>query len=209
MRNNLDCKLIDFFNFESDKGQCILKENSGTYITLYNKNHGNFKGYMNSLQECFSHNNIPLPADIGNDNTIWLEFIQNKSDDKEIASKIKGLGKKMLGIIKLEGIKKGFKYIFLYPSKKLGGTNDQEALIRLYEQYGFRRLNNCIFTFPDWKKFEDKSRFNEFDDNAPYHLMFAELTDLVTSDIELNVCYREKYLKYKSKYLALKKIANY
>lgn len=202
MTSNLDCELIDFFNFKSDKGQCILQENSKTLITLYNKQHVNYMGYMNSLKECFTHNGIPLPGDIRPDNTIWGELIQNKSG-------IKGLGRKMTDIIRLEGIKKGFKYIFLYPSKTLGGTDDQEALISVYiKNYGFTRLNNCIFTFPGAYTIKDGLRTNPFDKDAPYHLMFSELANLTTnSDIKLNVSYREKYLKYKSKYIALKKIA--
>jgi hypothetical protein len=38
MTANLDCELDDFFKFKSDKGQCILRENSKTIITLFKKN---------------------------------------------------------------------------------------------------------------------------------------------------------------------------
>lgn len=205
MTANLDCELDDFFKFKLDKGQCILRENSETIITLFNHKYENFDGYIRSLKECFVHNSFCLPFDIDSTNTIWLELFINKSG-------IKGLGKKMLDTIKLKGIENGFKYIFLYPSSNLSGKNDQEGLISLYERYGFKRLNNCIFTFPDPDNmftFEKRIRTNLFDNNFPYHLMFSELATLnTTSDIQINVTYKQKYLKYKAKYLSLKKIAN-
>lgn len=205
MTSNLDCELDDFFKFKSNKGQCTLKENAGTFITLLNYKNTNFKDYMRSLIDCFAHNSLPLPDDITSTNTIWLDLIYNQSG-------IKGLGKKMLDTIKLKGIENGFKYIFLYPSSSLSGKNDQEGLISLYERYGFKRLNNCIFTLSDPSNmftFEKGIRTNFFDNNFPYHLMFSELATLTTtSDIPLNVTYKQKYLKYKNKYLYLKKIAN-
>ena len=131
-------------------------------------------------------------------NTIWMETFQNQSG-------IKGLGKKMLDVIKNKAIENNIKYIFLYPSKNLGGKDDQDGLISLYEKYGFIKLSNCLFTFPGVITFAQNIRTNMFDTDAPYHLMFAEISKLNTSSgIVLNVNYKEKYLKYKQKYMELK-----
>jgi len=198
MTSNLDCTLQDFFSFTTEHGECTLQENSGTFISLYNKKNSKFNNSFESLQKCFSSNDRSIPADMTINNTIWMETFQNKSG-------IKGLGKKMLDVLKNKAIENNIKYIFLYPSKSLGGSNDQDALISLYEKYGFLKLSNCLFTFPNIITFDQNIRTNMFDNDAPYHLMFAEISKLNTSSgIVLNVNYKEKYLKYKQKYLELK-----
>lgn len=115
---------------------------------------------------------------------------------------IKGMGKKLIESVIEKSKEHGYKYVFLYPSKSLGGTGNQDNLIKYYISLGFIKLESCVIDDGEGVI----AGINTFDGNAPYHLMFAKIDSLkLDSSMTVKLNYFKKYLKYKSKYLELQK----
>ena len=199
------CKLNDFFNKKSDKGSCELKDNSAAFISIWNNRNENFSYKIKSFFDCFERNKMKKPDDMTTDNTLWIEILKNGGQ--------KGFGKKFLDIFKMKALENKYKYVFLYPSKEFGGRSDQEGLIKYYESVGFKRLNSCDYYGMNEQTFETEKMgtINKSDGNAQYHLLFTEIANLNTRIEHLDevpIDYQQKYLKYKNKYLELRKKTN-
>jgi hypothetical protein len=200
--HTINCKLNDFFNKDKrhGSGSCELSTDSASFIAIWNEYNIDFESKFKSLEPCFKKNGKTVPSDLRRNNTIWIDLLQNKAT--------KGLGKKFLDILKTKALENGYKYVFLYPSKTLGGTGDQDKLISYYESVGFEKLDSCFsWLYGSSGRLEYINRYT-YDDNAPYHLMFCEIRNLNTSIPIFDsavINYMEKYLKYKNKYLELKK----
>ena len=199
------CKLNDFFNKKSDKGSCELKDNSAAFISIWNNKNEDFSYKIKSFFDCFERNKMKKPLDMTAENTLWIEVLKNGNQ--------KGFGKKFLDIFKMKALENKYKYVFLYPSKGFGGRGDQEGLIKYYESVGFKRLNSCDYYGFDLNTQQTRylGKENKSDDSAPYHLLFTEIANLNTYNPNLDVVkvdYRQKYLKYKNKYLELRKKTN-
>jgi hypothetical protein len=203
--NTIDCTLNDFFSLSKREGlgSCKLTTNTAAFISIWNKYNESFRHKFLSLEGCFKRNGKIIPEDLNQDNTIWIETLKNGG--------AKGVGKKFLDIFKIKALEHGYKYVFLYPSASLGGlAGDQDRLIGYYEDIGFKKMELCDFwgyndTFTGMI---NKGPINDTDYGAPYHLMFAEISELNTTNSAFDsyvINYREKYLKYKAKYLELKK----
>jgi hypothetical protein len=202
----IECKLNDFLNKRTGLGKCTLKSNTGAFIELYNSRRDIFPYKLRSLRDCFISNRKTIPADLTPENTLWVELLKNGT----IESRVKGIGKKFLDIIKTQALRTGYKYIFLYPSKLLGGQGaNQDRLIEYYVSVGFEKLNSCNHWDMDWstERIKNFGPINHDDGEAPYHLMFAKIEDLDTDSPDFAsavIDYKTKYLKYKAKYLELK-----
>lgn len=206
----IDCEIEAFLRKEKGRGNCKLVGATGTFIEVHNSQNVSFNDHFQSLRECLAKNGV-VPVDLRQDNTLWLEMYTNANGGS-------GFGKKLLIPLIQKAIASDYKYIFAYPSSSLGGDKaNQDLLInRVYIPLGFRLLKSCIFVGFDAQfnqmTFEQARRAdirtNAFDNGAPYHLVFAKLTDLNLDKVvgkDIQVIYRKKYLKYKAKYLALKK----
>ena len=205
----VDCQINDFLDKRKDKAQCTNMNESYSFIIIYNYLHDDFNKYFTSLKDCLEYNKITIPVDLTKENTLYLEQFVSKTP-------IKGFGKKLFSLIIEKAKIKGFKYIFCYPSNSLGGdkSNQDNLINKVYIPLGFIKLSSCIYQGYDMYTGEEMQfieakmkniRVNQFDNNAPYHLMFAKIEDLkLETDIKVDVIYRKKYLKYKNKYLALK-----
>ncbi len=200
------CKLNDFFNKKSNTGSCEIRNNSAAFMSIWHKNNENFSDKIKSFFDCFEKNKMKKPDDMTEDNTLWIEVLKNGGQ--------KGFGKKFLDIFKTKALENNYKYVFLYPSKEFGGRSDQEGLIKYYQSVGFRRLNSCDYygfdptTYPLSRNFGPE---NKSDGDAPYHLLYTEIANLNTSNPRLDavpIDYQQKYLKYKNKYLELRKKIN-
>jgi hypothetical protein len=202
VEETIECKVNNMFNNLEGKGTCILSSQHNTYITVYTHINETFDDKYTSLEKCFSsplNSTISKPVDLRKTNTLWIEFLTNESDKK-------GFGKKLFKSIIDKAKTYGYKYIFLYPSANLTNNKvssvNQDTLISIYRTYGLKKLNLCKF-YVYGTEFDK----NIFDNNADYHLMFGAIDDLTLGDnySEIQVNFREKYLKYKTKYLNLKK----
>ena len=147
-----------------------------------------------------------MPVDLSKDNTLWIELLKNGG--------IKGIGKKFLDVFKHKALENRYKYVFLYPSKGLGATGDQEKLMAYYVSLGFEKLLSCDFWDynDDYSKKIIKGVTNTYDSGAPFNLMIAEIEKLKTDNPAFEsfvVNYKNKYLKYKAKYLELKTTKQY
>jgi hypothetical protein len=203
-------KCENLFTLLDKYGKCSLSSDAGTFITIYTNAYNGFNDKYDSLMTCLKGTN--RPTDISRQNTLWIETLQNTSG-------IKGLGKKLIQVIKnlaMSNERTKFKYVFLYPAESYARqtlgirSSGQETLIRkVYEPMGFRKITGCNFKVGG----QDYGKYNIFDENAPYTLMFAKLSDLNINipehdGIEVRMTggdpYYQKYLKYKNKYLELK-----
>jgi hypothetical protein len=202
------CKLNEFFdrvNGTQSTGSCEIQNNTAAFIQIWNKKNDEFEYKYKSITDCFATNKLRQPEDMTQDNTLWIEILKNGNE--------KGFGKKFLDIFRTQALEHNYKYVFLYPSKTLGGIFDQEKLIKYYESVGFTRLQSCdYYGLDETFKIKNLGKINKYDGDAPYHLMFAEITNLKTSnpilDKKVNIVYQQKYLKYKNKYLELSKKMN-
>ena len=199
----INCTLNDLFNLSKGLGSCQVETNSGAFISIYNKKIKGFNTKFKSLIACFARNKKVIPEDLTLDNTHWIETLKNGS--------IRGMGKKFLDIFKQKALENNYKYVFLYPSSNFGGANsNQDELIEYYIKVGFEKLADCDFySYNDKMEEVIVGTTNPYDNNVPYHFMFAEIKNLITDSplFKSNVInYNNKYLKYKAKYLKLKAI---
>ena len=195
----INCKIDAFMRKEEDTGNCNINNNTQAFFSLYNNLHTSFDDKFKSLSECFTKYGNDFTG-ITKENTLYLELLQNGN--------IKGIGKKFLDIIKNKALEYDYKYIFLYPSANFGeNNNDREKLIAYYTSVGFLRLNSCNFHIVGT---DYKTTNNIFDDDVDYILMYAKINDLntttITNNSNITINYQSKYLKYKTKYLELKKL---
>jgi len=204
--NTIDCTLNGLFNLTNSSGSCKLTTTSGAFISIWNRLADDFEYKFKSLTACFARNGIVVPADLTRENTLWIELLKNGG--------VKGIGKKFLDIFKHKALENGYKYVFLYPSKNLGASKDQDRLIGYYESVGFHKLSSCDFwdDNPLMTRKIITGTINKYDLYAPFHLMLAKIEDLNTESSAFEstvVNYRNKYLKYKAKYLELKATTQY
>jgi hypothetical protein len=210
------CKLNEFFNKRQSTGSCEIANNRAAFITMWNHTNPEFTYKYKSITDCFAKHKLIQPADMTIYNTLWIELLKNGNE--------KGFGKKFLDIFKTKALEHKYKYVFLYPAKTLGGNRnvvnpdelvvyDQDKLIGYYQSVGFTKLASCDYwgyndTFTQIVNLGQK---NKYDADADNHLMFAEIANLNTSIPLLdgvNIIYQQKYLKYKNKYLELRKKMN-
>ena len=194
--------LINFFEKKnSGSGSCKIVSDTSAFITIWNTKNEDFKKKFESLINCQSRNNIKLPSDLTANNTLWIEMLKSGGH--------RGFGKFFLDIFKRHALAYDYKYVFLYPSKMLGRRADQEGLIKYYESIGFHKLNSCDYWGFNPETFtEELSTINKGDGYAPYHLLIAYIEELKTEDDVFDIIpiqYEKKYLKYKNKYLELRK----
>jgi hypothetical protein len=209
---NFNCQLTNFVNGTSNEFKCFDPLNSTTYLLVFNKNKDD--DHYKSLFNC---NVLEIYSDINEDNTLYLEMLQG---GKNVITNenLKGMGRKLMRILLNHVHKmntehdKNYKYIFLYPSADLG-KKDQEGLINIYKNYSFKKIGPCTY-YLDGHPFEEsgiklrEEGANPFDSGKNY-LMVTSFTELNERVAEMapddNVTYLQKYLKYKEKYLNLKK----
>ena len=170
---------------------------SGPQLEIRKNSDYEFESKFEELLKCIKSYNNNNYNDITSENTIFLETIVNGG--------IKGLGKTFFKYIKKTY--KKYKYIFLYPSKGLGADNKQteedkiknrQKLINYYESLSFKIVGNIKYArntgdslkienipVPCFGNFfgDNILHFNQFDDNAPYFLMIAEIENLLTDDV--------------------------
>jgi hypothetical protein len=196
--DSIDCKLAKFFA-SSGSGSCQLSTNSGAFISVWNRFNEDFGYKYRSLISCFEKNGKEIPADISMRNTFWIETLKNGG--------VKGIGKKFLDVLKNIAMEKGYKYVFLYPSSNLKEGSDQERLIGYYTSLGFEQISLCDFwTYDDMGGMYNAGTHNTMDSDSPFHLMFANLEHLNTRSPAFDsttINYKQKYFKYKAKYLHL------
>ncbi len=211
---NCHNSIKNFFYDNSTNSVCKVYDLSNNllgipYLDIRKKNNDLFDEKFNDLSNCLiEKNNIHILNKFNNikdTNTIYLEYIHS--------GRITGLGKIFFKILQNMAKNSNYEYIFLYPSKTLGGTDDQDNLIKYYEYMGFFKLNPCKFNYEKYGLTDvEDDRINIFDANAPYYLMIAKISELNVSGISYSEDsvkyggnnYYKKYIKYKTKYLSLK-----